>query len=198
MVIIPFDNIESIASKIRAARLMLGLSQGKLAKIAGVSQGAIARIEKEPRSMNPTYLMVSRIVEAINSIGEESHALAGTRIGALMHKKLFFVAPDDSIRKALKIMKENDFSQIPVINSKGNIVGTVYQKDLVRFVGSPKKASIRVKEAMGVPLPEVDENSNVSMVEPILMEWGAVIVKRGKKPVGIFTVYDLFKASKIA
>ncbi|MFP3289101.1 MAG: helix-turn-helix transcriptional regulator [Candidatus Micrarchaeota archaeon] len=42
MVIINLDDIDTISSKIRSARVMLGISQARLAKEAGVSQSTIA------------------------------------------------------------------------------------------------------------------------------------------------------------
>ena len=94
------------------------------------------------------------------------------------------------------IMKENDYSQIPVMEN-GKVLGTVYQKDLIGFASNPKKANIKVKEVMGVPLPEIDENAKIGMIKSVLESWGAAIVKRKDKAVGIFTIYDLFRASKI-
>jgi predicted transcriptional regulator len=198
MVIIYLDDLNSIASKIRKARIVLGLSQAKLAKIAKVSQGTIARIEKDPIGLNPSYSMVYRIVEAINSVENENDNISNLPIKDFISKRLFYVSPDDSVAKALKIMKENDFSQIPVLKDSNNIVGTVYQKDLVKFAKNVKISSAKVREVMDTPLPEVDANSKIGMIGPILEEWGAVIVKKGKKIEGIFTIYDLLKLVKIS
>ena len=196
MVIINLDSIDSISSKIRSARIMLGISQARLAKEANVSQSTIARLEKECRKLNPSYSMVYNIVNALNRISSGEQTIDRTEVKDLMHAQLIFVKPTDSIKKAIMIMKENDYSQIPVMEN-GKVLGTVYQKDLIGFASNPKKANIKVKEVMGVPLPEIDENAKIGMIKSILESWGAAIVKRKDKAVGIFTIYDLFRASKV-
>jgi len=196
MVIINLDSIDSISSKIRSARIMLGISQARLAKEANVSQSTIARLEKECRKLNPSYSMVYNIVNALNRISSGEQTIDRTEVKDLMHAQLISVKPTDSIKKAIMIMKENDYSQIPVMEN-GKVLGTVYQKDLIGFASNPKKANIKVKEVMGVPLPEIDENAKIGMIKSILESWGAAIVKRKDKAVGIVTIYDLFKASKI-
>lgn len=197
MVIIELDSLDIISSKIKLARTMLGLSQGELARAAGVSQSTIARLEKDSERLNPSYAMVHHIIEVINSLGEnpEPESLS---IGEAMQKKLVYVRPNEKVRKALKFMEENDYSQIPVINSKGEVVGTLYQRDIVDLITSPKKLNLKVKELMSIPMPEVDINTKISMVKPILQEWGAVLVRDKKRIVGIFTIYDLLKISKIS
>ena len=196
MVIISLDNIDTISSKIRSVRIMLGISQARLAKEANVSQSTIARLEKECRKLNPSYSMVYSIVNALNRISSGEQTIDQVGVKDLMHSRLIFVKPTDSIKKAIMIMKENDYSQIPVMEN-GKVLGTVYQKDLIGFASNPTKANIKVREVMGVPLPEIDENAKVGMIKSVLESWGAVIVKRKDKAVGIFTIYDLFKASKI-
>ena len=196
MVIISLDDIDTISSKIRSVRIMLGISQARLAKEADVSQSTIARLEKECRKLNPSYSMVYSIVNALNRISSGEQTIDQVGVKDLMHSRLIFVKPTDSIKKAIMIMKENDYSQIPVMEN-GKVLGTVYQKDLIGFASNPTKANIKVREVMGVPLPEIDENAKVGMIKSVLESWGAVIVKRKDKAVGIFTIYDLFKASKI-
>ena len=196
MVIISLDDIDTISSKIRSVRMMLGISQARLAKEANVSQSTIARLEKECRKLNPSYSMVYSIVNALNRISSGEQTIDQVGVKDLMHSRLIFVKPNDSIKKAIMIMKENDYSQIPVMEN-GKVLGTVYQKDLIGFASNPTKANIKVREVMGVPLPEVDENAKIGMIKSVLESWGAVIVKRKDKAVGIFTIYDLFKASKI-
>jgi predicted transcriptional regulator len=196
MVIISLDDIDTISSKIRSARMMLGISQARLAKEANVSQSTIARLEKECRKLNPSYSMVYSIVNALNRISSGEQTIDQVEVKDLMHSRLIFVKPTDSIKKAIMIMKENDYSQIPVIEN-GKVLGTVYQKDLIGFASNPTKANIKVREVMGVPLPEVDENAKIGMIKSVLESWGAAIVKRKDKAVGIVTIYDLFKASKI-
>jgi len=140
--------------------------------------------------------MVYSIVNALNRISSGEQTIDQVGVKDLMHSRLIFVKPTDSIKKAIMIMKENDYSQIPVMEN-GKVLGTVYQKDLIGFASNPTKANIKVREVMGVPLPEIDENAKIGMIKSVLESWGAVIVKRKDKAVGIFTIYDLFKASKI-
>ncbi|MGC8699604.1 MAG: CBS domain-containing protein [Candidatus Micrarchaeia archaeon] len=191
MVIIEIDALDAISSKIRSARIMLGLSQGTLARMAGVSQSTIARLEKDSKRLNPSYMMVYHIADVLNSASNKQ-GVDNMQIKELMNKKLIFAGPDDNIRKVLKIMRENDYSQIPVI-SNGKVIGTVHEKDILELIGSK---SAKVREIMSTPLPEVDESTQIRMVKPILEEWGAVLVKGKRGIVGIFTIFDLLKALK--
>ena len=80
MVIINLDSIDSISSKIRSARIMLGISQARLAKEANVSQSTIARLEKECIKLNPSYSMVYNIVNALNRISSGEQTIDRTEV----------------------------------------------------------------------------------------------------------------------
>ena len=56
--------------ELRKMRKNLGISQKELARISGVSQSYIARLEKG--SINPTYDKVRKIFEYLNKTGQKA------------------------------------------------------------------------------------------------------------------------------
>jgi predicted transcriptional regulator len=196
MVIIYMDSLDTISKRIKTLRKFLGLSQSALAIAANISQSTVARVEKDIEKLNPSYSMMSKIVAALNEEAAKVESVRSFKVYELMHKKIIYVKPEEKVKKAIEIMRANDFSQIPVINNDMNVVGTVYQKDLLEYISNPKKAGeTKISEIMGIAIPQVDKNAKVIMIKPMLEAWGAVLVSEKNKVVGIITVYDLFKAA---
>ncbi|MGC8710162.1 MAG: CBS domain-containing protein [Candidatus Micrarchaeia archaeon] len=194
MVIIKIDSLDVIARRIKMARKSLGISQASLAKDVGVSQSTIARIERDIEKLNPSYSMILKIVTTLNDLGDNANTISSVSANDLMHKKIIYVRPEDKMSKAIKIMSSNDFSQLPVINQRMNVVGTIYQKNLLEYISNPRKArSTSISEVMEVALPQVDKNVKISMIKTMLEAWGAVLVSEKSRIIGIITVYDLFR-----
>ncbi|MEM3744292.1 MAG: CBS domain-containing protein, partial [Candidatus Micrarchaeaceae archaeon] len=105
------------------------------------------------------------------------------------------VNPEDTAEKALEIMRKNDFSQLPVLNHRMGVVGTVYQKRLISEMLSGKRNAldVPVKTLVEAALPQVDADTPIQKMKPILENWDAVLVSHDRKIVGIITIYDIFK-----
>jgi cystathionine beta-synthase len=111
--------------------------------------------------------------------------------GAL--RQLLTAAPQDPVMKALKVMDENDVSQLPVFE-EGEPVGAVYEDDLVRLLISGRSlADLVVREVMGPPFPVVDGTERVDRIAERIGETPAVFVRT---PDGyeILTKYDIVHA----
>ena len=55
-----------------------------------------------------------------------------------MAKKLITFAPDTDIRKAIEIIVKKGISGAPVVNSEGDLIGIISEKDCIRtIVGGP-------------------------------------------------------------
>ncbi|MGC8587333.1 MAG: CBS domain-containing protein [Candidatus Micrarchaeia archaeon] len=191
------EPLELFVVRIKNARKALGLSQKQLAKLAGVSQSEIARLEKEPNRLNPSYVTLFEIAEAIdNYAGSDSDRLKSKKASDIMHRHISFVRPEESAYMAFTIMHSNDFSQLPVITHKGAPVGTVYQKKLLKIYMDNPSAFKRLKvgDVAEESLPQFDKNTPIIKLKPMLEQWDAVLVTENEKIIGIITVYDLFKA----
>ncbi|MEM0159375.1 MAG: CBS domain-containing protein [Candidatus Micrarchaeaceae archaeon] len=191
------EDLNGIAIRLRNMRRTLGLSQKRLAFISGVSQSEIARIEKDPEKLNPSYATIFAIFTAL-----EDYRIKGSgdvqlvkKASEIMHKHVIHVNPDDTAKKALEIMMKNDFSQLPVLNRRMGVVGTVYQKRLISAMlsGRSDALDVPVKTLLEPALPQVDADTPIQKIKPILENWDAILVSHDRKIVGIITIYDIFK-----
>ncbi len=115
------------------------------------------------------------------------------RIGSLpaANKKLVVVNQNDSLTKAITLMLQHDFSQLPVMHGEREVKGVVTCK------------SIGSKHALGCPCSQVghcredarivDSNRTLFDAIPTIVEFGYVLVRdqRDRRITGIVTASDL-------
>jgi cystathionine beta-synthase len=102
----------------------------------------------------------------------------------------------ETVKKALDIMKQNDISQIPVMN-KTKIVGSITENSVLNFlIENPLRNSDKhVTEIMGIPFPMVDENVPLSQINRYISRTTpAVIAKDKGGSMHILTQYDIIQA----
>lgn len=191
------EPLNAVSLKVKNTRKALGISQKKLSKMLGMSQSTIARLESDIIRLNPSYRTVYNVMDALNSSTkeEEQSKILSKPLSEIMHRKIVYVRPEDTVEKAVRLMKENDFTQLPVLNSRRGVVGTVNEKRLLKIATeSPDSITrTRVEGILDPALPQVDENTEASKIRPILENFGAVLVMNGSKAVGIVTIYDIMK-----
>ncbi|HET6991909.1 MAG TPA: CBS domain-containing protein, partial [Bacteroidia bacterium] len=103
---------------------------------------------------------------------------------------------NESIERAVKIMREHDFSQMPVTND-GRIVGSINEMQLFDcLVKNPDKKSAAVETIMRAAFPFVDISTPVeSLATMITPENPAVLVRDFKTDSNfIITRHDIIKA----
>ena len=167
---------------LRKLRIEAGLTQRQLAKLIGISQAHIAKIEKE--NVDPRLSTVNKILQALT---EDQ----GKRCGDIMTTKVIFAKPKDTILNISQIMMNHAISQLPIIED-GKIVGTVTEESIIKNLSS-NIAGEKVEEIMETPLPSVPENTNLSRIRPLLEDHYGVLVMRKGDVVGIITRSDLLK-----
>ena len=148
------------------------------------------------QSLNPSYLSIFYVVDALNKLKLDS---AGKLISGyaqdIMHRRIISVKPSTSILDAIEVFKDYDFPQLPVLDDLRHVLGTVYQMDLLN-IAMHNPSAIRRRAVNGImraPLPQVDKNSRISALRPILESSGGVIVVDKGRAVGIITIYDILK-----
>lgn len=181
--------------ELRKMRKNLGISQKELAKVSGVSQSYIARLEKG--SINPTYDKVRRIFDYLNKSGQKAGAIDITA-ETIMTKDVVTCYQNESIISALNKMREKGFSQLPVINQDGKVIGTVTESNindlLIKGASIESLKGFVIRKVMGVILPQVDKSSPISMIYPILKFSNAVLIVNSGELKGIITKADILKA----
>ena len=174
--------------RIGKLRKQLGLTQKQLADLAGVSQSLIAKIES--RKIDPAYSKVMQILSALESEQNKGKKTAEQ----IMSAYLASVSPDEHVAHAIKLMKDKDISQLPVLEG-GKCVGSLSESDIVELVAAhsdPRKPL--VKEVMKESFPVIPANSLVDVVASLLKHYSAVLVEKDGHLKGIITKADLFKA----
>ena len=181
--------------ELRKMRKNLGISQKELARVSGVSQSYIARLEKG--SINPAYDKIRKIFDYLNRSGQRAKNMDLT-VESIMTKTLITCYPTDSIMSALNILRQRGYSQLPVITHDGRTVGTITESDvndmLIKGASIESLKNLLVRKVMGSTLPQVDKSSPVSMIYPMLKYSSAVLVTDGGELRGIVSKADILKA----
>lgn len=182
-------------SEIKATRTRVGLTQAKLAELAGVTQAYIAKIEAglaDPR--------VSTLEKISNVLEQELVKEGRILVGKIMSSPIISVKPDDKIERAVRLMESHDISQLPVLEG-GIQIGSISETTFVRKIASGKDMlkllSGSVSEIMDEPFPTVRKDADISVAYHLLEHEPALVVVEHGKAVGIVTKADVFKLAEI-
>jgi len=178
--------IDTISHRRRA----LGLTQTQLAEKANVSQSYIAKLEA--RKIEPSYSKVRAILEVLDGLerGKE------TKAEEIMSLEIVSLQRDDLIRRAVDIMWDTGFSQLPVMDGE-RPVGSITERtiiDTMRNGGAEGPMGEQpISKIMDDPFPQVGEETPVSIIAGLLRIYPAILVQRREKVTGIITKADLLK-----
>lgn len=171
-------------------RKLLRLSQYQLAKLAGVSQSLIAKMEC--KNIEPSYNKIRKIDKALDL--EEQKQTTSILPKDVYTKNIAKVNTSDFIVKAIKIMQTNGFSQLPVYENN-IVVGSITEHSILHTQSEEKdyklSSNMKVEKIMEQPFPQINENTPIRPVKSLLEHYQAVIVTRKNKPIGIITRADL-------
>jgi predicted transcriptional regulator len=167
---------------LKKLRMEKGLTQKRLAELAGISQAHIAKIEQG--KVDPRLSTINRILEVLIE-GEKR------KCKDIMTKGVIFANPNSNILKVSEVMIANAISQMPVVDGE-RIIGTITEECIIRNLSS-NIAEEKVKNIMDPPLPTVSEETPVNAIRPLLERHPGVLVTKGKELVGIITRSDLLK-----
>jgi predicted transcriptional regulator len=169
-------------SLIKKMRIDAGLTQKRLAEIAGVSQAHVAKIEQG--NVDPRLSTVNRIMRVLTE-GKQK------KCGDIMTKGVLFAKPNDNILKISDVMMRHAISQMPLI-SGSKIIGTITEETIIKNLRS-NLAEERAKNVMEKALPIVQEETSIDIVRSLLEKNQGVLVAKGKEILGIITRSDLLK-----
>ena len=176
---------------IKKLRKKVGLTQTELAKLAGVSQSLIARIEKG--TVDPRLSTLRRIIEAIKLV--EMRAKKAKSAKDVMYSPVITIKSSNKVKKAIELMEKYAISQLPVVNDKGVPVGSITESTVLKKLlsGEPEKIlKLKVEEIMEESFPTITPSTNIKDIQQlILKKYPAVLVMEKGKIVGIITKIDL-------
>ena len=127
-------------------------------------------------------------------LGEEGFAAT---IGDVLRAKgelpkLITLSPNDSVRRAVELMREFKISQIPVVENSA-IVGSINEVAVMQLIFD--HADIvhgEVKAVMSRPFPMLDENEEVAHAyKELSLGHAAVVVAHEGKAIGVLTKMDI-------
>ncbi len=98
----------------------------------------------------------------------------------------------DKVEAVVKKMKENDISQMPVVDDGGRVTGMIHEYDLLNFLIEGKHRLSEVVEPLVQPLEGVvGPETPVSRLRDIFNDDHVAVVKEGDRVTGIVTKIDL-------
>ncbi len=170
----------------------LGLTQLRLAALAGVSQSAIAKVERG--QMVPSYEMAKRIFDALQ---EQLRAVEPEVVASKVRSKAVrTIGPEATLQEAADVMRHHGFSQLPVTKD-GRNVGNLTEGAIATLILAGRDikdlARIKVSQVMDAPLPTIDEGAPVSIIAALLQRYPAVLVVKRGEIIGIIAKSDLMK-----
>ncbi len=178
-------------SEVRATRTRLGLTQAKLAELAGVTQAYIAKIEAGVA--DPRVSTLEKISNALERGAVEGRHIS---VGRIMSSPIIFVKSNDKIGRAVRLMESHDISQLPVF--EGDVqVGSISETTFVRKIASgenmPRLLKRSVSEIMDEPFPTVSKDADIDVAYHLLEHEPALVVVEHGKSAGIVAKADVFK-----
>ena len=98
----------------------------------------------------------------------------------------------DKVEVVVKALKENDISQMPVVDDTGRAIGMIHEYDLLNFLIEGKHRLSEVVEPLVQPLQGVvSPDTAISKLRDIFNDDNVAVVKEGDRVTGILTKIDL-------
>ena len=181
-----FPQLEDIAKKRRTQ----GLKQAELAKLAGVSQSLVAKLESG--RIDSSYTKVKTIFDVL----ERLEAKTKIQEEKVVPNEVIGIQKDEPVSKVVRLMKEHGYSQIPVFCGKQS-VGSISEKTILRQILAGKDltqiSKLPTEEIMEEAFPQVSEDAPLSLISSLLQTYSAILVSRKGTVVGIITKADLLR-----
>ena len=111
-----------------------------------------------------------------------------------MKKNIIYVEPRAKILDAIKLMKNFEISQIPVID-KNMCLGSITEKIVINNMDKSLRKMF-VKEIMEKPFPIISSDESVEVAKMLLEYSQAVLLSEKQKIVGIITKSDILTLMK--
>ena len=171
-------------------RRQLGLKQAELAKMAGVSQSLIAKLEAG--IIDSSYTKVKTIFDVLDRL----EAKTKIQERKVVPNEVISIQKDEPISKVVNLMKEHGYSQIPVFDGKQS-VGSISEKTILRQILAGKDldeiSRLSTDRIMEEAFPQINEDAPLSLISGLLQTYSAVLVARKGAIVGIITKADLLR-----
>ena len=160
-----------------------GYSQVKLARLAGVSQAHIAKIEAE--KVDPRLSTVNRIM-AVLSKGKRKPTCR-----SIMNRNIISARLDEPVMGLIATMKKLGISQVPIFID-GKNTGSIRETTIMHNTHRKLK-NLLVRDIIDEPFPVVNAGDSTEILPGLLEYHPAVLVADKGKIRGIVTKSDLLR-----
>ena len=124
----------------------------------------------------------------------ESELKAKDILAKKLKKEFISINPDTAIQEVLRLMRDFDISQLPVIENE-EWVGSVGEQQVITALSENRLQNSSVRDIMAPALPVVNEDITVSQLSKIISrQTPAVIVKKTAGDYQIISQYDLIQS----
>jgi len=175
---------------IKQIRLKMGITQKKLALMAGVSTSMINQIESG-RSQ-PSYETAKKIFNNLAKLeGESSSHTAGD----FCSKDIVKLKPSNTLHDAIKKMRDLSISQIPIFDNS-EVVGVISENGIIKHLADLGEAGLKkakLEDTMDSIPPIVDSDTPANVLVPLIRYSMCILVSKKSKIVGIITASDTLK-----
>ena len=111
-----------------------------------------------------------------------------------LKKEFISINPDTAIQEVLRLMRDFDISQLPVMENE-EWVGSVGEQQVISALSENRLQNSTVRDIMAPALPVVSEDMTVSQLSKIISrQTPAVIVKKTAGDFQIISQYDLIQS----
>lgn len=175
---------------IKQMRIKLGITQKKLASMAGVSTSMINQIESG-RSQ-PSYETAKKIFDNLATLEGKT---SSHKAGEFCSKEIIKIRPNNTLHDAIKKMHQYSISQIPVFDGN-DPVGVISEDGIMRHladVGESELKHAKVKDTMETVPPIVNHDTPANVLVPLIRFSKCILVSKNSKIIGIITASDTLK-----
>lgn len=178
--------------EIKRLRKSLDITQQELAKLSGVSQSTIAKLERG--SIKGSYEAVIRIFTALQE--ESRRNSKANKAGDLATRQIVGVQSNELVKAATELMRSSGISQMPVFQGRQHVGSISENQILARLRDGDRMETIvelKVSDLMEDAFPIVNEDTPIEAVTALLSSSHAVMVGKNGDMTGIITSADLLK-----
>ncbi|NVM00841.1 MAG: CBS domain-containing protein [Candidatus Helarchaeota archaeon] len=135
---------------------------------------------------------IKKILTAIETALTEEEVIA---IG-YSTKNVTLIRGDKRVNEAAKIMSDKGISQMPVINEKGQTIGSIKEKTIINKLLQNGQEILKneVKSIMESKIPEMPITTTVDEAKKMLLQHDAILLTSEEGIEGILTKIDIIKA----